>query len=157
MISIQFGLEKGLDAMSTVNRMIKRKGSQIWSISPNEPLMSAVRLMAEQDVGAVLVIEEEKLIGIVTERDIVRKVTLQGKNMQTTNVREAMSGEILSVRPDQTVYECMAIMSATRIRYLPIMENERLLGVISITDVVREIIRQQSETIQFLQDLELGR
>ncbi len=142
--------------MNMVKHLLEYKGNQIYSISANDTVYTALELMAARDIGAVMVVEKGRLLGILTERDYARKVILHGRTSQSTPVGEIMSTNFYPVSPDQTIYECMALMSAMRIRYLPVMENEELIGVISITDVVREIIRQQGETIQFLQDLHLN-
>jgi CBS domain-containing protein len=141
--------------MNTVKSLLEHKGNQIYSISPDDAVYTALELMAQKDTGAVMVMKNGHLAGILTERDYARKVILRGKASKDTPVGEIMSTDYYPVRPDQTIYECMALMSALRIRYLPVVDNDQLVGVVSITDVVREIIRQQGETIQFLQDLEL--
>jgi CBS domain-containing protein len=138
-------------SMDTVRHILQIKGTYIWSISPDETVYEALRMMANKDVGALLVMENEKLAGILSERDYARKIILQGKTSKDTKVREIMTSTVHTVHPDQTIEECMAMMTRHRVRHLPVMENGRLLGIISIGDVVNDIIRRQRQTISDLE------
>ena len=130
--------------MATARDLLRSKTrSDIFSISPDATVLEALKVMAEQNVGAALVINGDKVEGILSERDIVRKVDLLGKTSATTRVREIMTEKVLYIAPNQSLEECMTIMTEKRIRHLPVMDNERLLGVISIGDVLREVIHEQ--------------
>jgi CBS domain-containing protein len=130
--------------MATARDLLKSKiGSDIFSVTPDATVLEALKVMAERNVGAALVISGDHIDGILSERDIVRKVDLLGKTSATTRVREIMTEKVLYVAPNQPLDECMAIMTEKRIRHLPVMDNERLLGVISIGDVLREVIHEQ--------------
>lgn len=138
--------------MTIVRQILDDKGSDVWSVEPDESIYQALELMAEKNIGAVLVMEEEKLVGIFSERDYARKIILQGKASRDTPVREAMTSRVYAVRPDQGVDLCMALMTDKRIRHLPVMRDEGVVGVVSIGDVVKAIISEQANTIQHLED-----
>jgi CBS domain-containing protein len=138
--------------MNTVRHILQVKGDYIWSISPEATVYEALRMMANKDVGALAVMEGERLVGIISERDYARKVILHGKASKDTLVREIMTTELYPVHPDQTVEECMELMTYKRTRYLPVMEGDRLLGIISIGDVVKDIISRQRRIISTLED-----
>ena len=130
--------------MATARDLLKSKTrSDIFSVTPDATVLEAMKVMAERNVGAALVMSGDKIEGILSERDIVRKVDLLGKTSATTRVREIMTEKVLYVALNQPLEECMAIMTEKRIRHLPVMENERLLCVISIGDVLREVIHEQ--------------
>jgi len=130
--------------MDTARDLLKSKiGSDIFSVTPDATVLEALKVMAERNVGAALVISGDQIEGILSERDIVRKVDLLGKTSATTRVREIMTEKVLYVAPNQPLDECMAIMTEKRIRHLPVMGSGRLLGVISIGDVLREVIHEQ--------------
>lgn len=130
--------------MATARDLLRSKvGSEVYSVTPDATILEALKVMADRNVGAVLVISGGKIEGIISERDIVRKVDLHGKTSVTTFVREIMTEKVLYIAPNQSLEECMAIMTDKRIRHLPVMENEHLLGVISIGDVLREVIHEQ--------------
>ena len=130
--------------MATARDLLRAKTrSDIFSIAPDATVLEALKVMAEKNVGAALVINGDKVEGILSERDIVRKVDLLGKTSATTRVREIMTEKVLYILPNQSLEECMEIMTEKRIRHLPVMENEHLLGVISIGDVLREVIHEQ--------------
>lgn len=137
--------------MGTVNEILNSKGREVWSITPDRTVFEALRLMAEKDVGALLVMEGTKLVGLVTERDYARKIVLAGKSSRGTPVREAMTTRVLCARPEQTVEECMALMTDKRTRHLPILEHKRVIGLVSIGDLVKAIIREQKFVIEQLQ------
>jgi CBS domain-containing protein len=137
--------------MGTVNEILNSKGREVWSITPDHTVFEALRLMAEKDVGALLVMEGAKLVGIVSERDYARKIVLAGKSSRETLVREAMTTRVLCARPDQTVEECMALMTDKRTRHLPIVDHKHVIGMVSIGDLVKAIIREQQFVIEQLQ------
>jgi CBS domain-containing protein len=141
--------------LNTVRQLLDVKGYQVWSISPDATVYAALEMMAEKNVGALVVCEGEQLVGMISERDYARKVILHGKTSKQTRVREIMSSPVYSVGPEQTIRECMQLMSSKHIRHLPVVDQGKVVGVISIGDVVNEIMRQQSETIRFLEDLTL--
>ena len=143
--------------MKTVSQLLQNKGSQVWSIGPEALVIDALKLMAEKEVGALVVLEEGQVVGILSERDYARKVSLLGKSSKTTPVREIMTEKVVFIRPDQTVADCMALMTNKRIRHLPVMDGDRLVGVISIGDVVKEVISQQEFIITQLENYITGR
>jgi CBS domain-containing protein len=130
--------------------ILNNKDNHIWSIGPDETVYDAIALMADKRIGALLVVSERKLIGIITERDYARKVILHGRSSKDTQVREIMTSSLITVTPDHTVDECMRIVTEHRIRHLPVLDNDRLVGLISIGDLVNAIIEAQAETINHL-------
>lgn len=136
--------------MSTVKQLLDAKGYNIWSIDADEVVLEAIKLMAEKGIGAVLVTHHGKLAGVMTERDYARKIVLQGRLSSTTKVREIMSENVIYAGPNNTVEECMAMMTEKRIRHLPIMENGEAIGVISIGDLVKGKIAEQKFLIDQL-------
>jgi CBS domain-containing protein len=135
----------------TISEILAYKGSQVWCISPNSTVFDAIQLMSDKNVGALLVTEGEKLVGIISERDYTRKVALKGKTSKQVAVREILSGQVISVTPENTVEECMRLMTDHRIRHLPVLDSGRIAGVVSIGDLVNWIISAQNTTIQQLQ------
>lgn len=129
--------------MRTVKDILRTKGTDIWSVSPDATVYDALTFMAEKNIGAVLVMEDDRLVGILSERDYARKVDLLGKRAAETPVREIMTERVVCVRPDETVEECMALMTDKRVRHLPVLEGNRVIGVVSIGDVVKSIISEQ--------------
>ena len=137
--------------MKNVVQMLEGKGRQLLSISPDATVFEALVLMADTNVGALLVFENEKLVGIFSERDYARKIILLGKASKETLVSEIMTNKVLCVRPEQTVEECMALMTEKHIRHLPVLDHKKVIGVISIGDVVKEIISEQKIVIAQLE------
>jgi CBS domain-containing protein len=137
--------------MHTAADILRLKGSSIWSIAPNVKIIEALHAMADKGVGALLVMDGEKLVGIVTERDYARKVALEERSSRESLVSEIMSSRVLCARPDQTVQECMALMSDKRARHLPVIDHKKIIGVISIGDLVKAIIAEQQFEIEQLQ------
>ena len=142
---------------TTVGQILQRKGYEIWSVKPDDSVYDALELMADRNIGAVLVIDDGKLVGILSERDYARKVILRGRTSRETRVREIMTRNVLCVRPDQTIDECMALMTDKRIRHLPVIEGDRLVGVISIGDVVKATISLQEFVIRQLENYITGK
>ncbi|HZD11013.1 MAG TPA: CBS domain-containing protein [Candidatus Binatia bacterium] len=138
--------------MTIVKQILENKGYDVWSVAPDDSIYAALELMAEKNIGAVLVMEGEDLVGIFSERDYARKIILRGKASRDTPVAEAMTRRVFAVRPDQHVEGCMALMTEKRIRHLPVMRDARVVGLISIGDVVKAVISEQANTIQYLED-----
>lgn len=134
--------------MNTVRHILQVKGDDLWTITPDTTVYDALRLMADKDVGALLVMDSGRLVGILSERDYARKVILFNKASRETLVREIMTTQLYTIHPDQTVQESMELMTARRVRHLPVVDGEQVLGVISIGDVVKDIIYQQRRTIR---------
>lgn len=137
--------------MKTVKQMLQLKGGAVYSVTPQTMVFDALKLMAEKNIGAVLVLADGKVTGIVTERDYARKVILFGKSSRDIAVSEIMSDKVLTVQTAQTVEECMALMTNKRIRHLPVMDGEKLVGLLSIGDLVKEVIAEQELTIKQLE------
>ncbi len=137
--------------MTTVKQILSEKGRDVWSIGPDDSVLDAIKMMADRGVGALLVTEGGLLAGIVSERDYARKVILKGKSSQHTRVAEIMTSPVICGRMTQSVQECMALMTEKRVRHLPIMDSDRLVGIISIGDVVKAIIDEQRFTIEQLE------
>jgi len=137
--------------MKTVSELLQGKGGGVWSVAPESSVFSALKLMAEKNVGALLVMQSDALRGILSERDYARKVILLGKSSHELEVREIMSDKVVCVGPKQTVDECMAVMSSKRIRHLPVLEGGKVIGMLSIGDLVKEVIADQQLTIQQLE------
>jgi CBS domain-containing protein len=137
--------------MKTVKEILEAKSHKLLAISPQASVLDALKLMAERDVGALVVLEGEGLAGIFSERDYARKVILHGKSSKATPVSEIMTHKVVCVRPDQSVEECMALMTDKRIRHLPVLEDRKVIGVISIGDVVKEVISEQRFVIEQLE------
>lgn len=138
--------------MVTVRQLLKRKGSEVLSISPKATVREALTLMASRNVGALMVLSGGELVGIITERDYARKVILMGRTSKDTRVEEVMSTELTTVRSEQSVTDCMELMTDKRIRHLPVVDDGRLGGVISIGDVVMAVISVQASTIEHLEE-----
>jgi len=142
--------------MITVRDILRQKGNQIWCVSPDTTVFNALGLMAEKNAGALVVLDGESLAGIFSERDYARKVILKGKASKETSVEEIMSAEVTTVDPGQSVDECMALMTDKRIRHLPVVEGEKLVGLISIGDVVKAVISEREFIIKQLESYITG-
>ena len=137
--------------MKTVKDILEEKGHQVWSIAPDATVYEALKVMGEREVGALTVVDGGNLVGIVSERDYARKVILRGKTSRETRVREIMTAAVVTTSPEQTVEECMATMTERRIRHLPVIERGRMVGMVSIGDLVKSIIAEQQFMIEQLE------
>lgn len=137
--------------MKAVKDILNSKGHDIWSVTSDTSVYDAVKLMADKSVGALLVMDDTKLVGIVTERDYARKVILEGKSSKDSAVKDVMTRQVLCVTPERTVDECMALMTDKRARHLPVLEHKRVIGVVSIGDLVKAMISEQQVLIDQLQ------
>ena len=137
--------------MRTVEQLLQVKGTDIWSIEPLTTAYNALQIMAEKNVGALLVMEKEKVVGIFSERDYARKVILKEKSSKNTSVGELMTREVIYIDAKSTLEESMALMTAKRIRHLPVLKNNRLSGIVTLGDVVRQIISDQQFAIRELE------
>ncbi len=142
--------------MKTVIGILGEKGDHVWTVSPDMSVFDALQLMADKNIGAVIVVENDKIVGIMSERDYARKVILKGKASKHTLVRDIMTGNVLYVRPENTTEECMALMSDKRIRHLPVVTNEKLIGIISVGDIVKAIFEEDKFLIKQLQNYITG-
>ncbi len=138
--------------MKKVSQILGRKGSNVVTITPDITVLDALKQMAEKNIGSIVVLEDGRYVGVLTERDYARKVILKGKSSTTTLVKEIMSTGLPRITPDNSLETCMQIMSENNIRYLPVFENDELCGIISINDVIKETILTQKETIEHLQN-----
>jgi CBS domain-containing protein len=129
--------------MKIVKDVLQAKGQEVWSVSPDGSVYDALTLMAEKNVGALLVMESDRVVGIISERDYARKVILKGKSSKELAVKEIMTSRVVWVRPEQTMEECMELMTDKHIRHLPVLDDNRLVGLISIGDVVKAIIAEK--------------
>lgn len=135
---------------SPIRSVLERKGSELWSVRPDQTVLEAIALLAEKNIGAVPVVEEGKLLGMFSERDYTRKVILQGRASRDTKVGEIMSANVRTAAPSDNVENCLGIMTASRVRHLPVVENGELLGIVSIGDLVNWVIAAQSNQIEHL-------
>jgi len=142
--------------MVTVRQLLERKSRDLWTISPDASVFEALERLAEKDIGALLVTEGEKLVGIFSERDYARKVALKGRTSKETTIGELMTRDVRYVQPEHTVEQCMVLMTDKRIRHLPVLQDQKLVGIVSIGDVVKAVISDQADTIQFLQQYLTG-
>jgi len=137
-------------SMKMVRHILQKKGSNIWSINSEAKVYDAIKLMAEKEAGALLVLDEGKLVGIISERDYARKVVLKGKSSRDAAVKEIMSERVIYVNPNTSVEDCMALMINKRVRHLPVFDDDHLIGIISIGDVVKEVIDEKEFVIDEL-------
>jgi CBS domain-containing protein len=138
--------------MATVAQLLGQKPRDIYSVAPDAPVLEAIRSMAEHGVGALLVMQGDKLAGIVSERDYARKVILKGRSSSDTPVQQIMTAEVITVEPAQTTQQCMQIMTDRRVRHLPVVDGGRVLGMLSIGDLVRAVLAEQAQTIEQLEN-----
>ncbi len=137
--------------MATVKQLLDQKGHEVLSIGPDESVFDAIKKMADNNIGSLVVTEGEKLVGIITERHYARNVFLKGKSSPETTVREIMSTHVVCARPEQSVEECMAVMTDKAVRHLPVLERKQLIGIVSIGDLVKNIISDQKFVIEQLE------
>jgi CBS domain-containing protein len=135
----------------SINEILDHKGAMVWTVAPDTTVFEAIQMMSNKNVGALLVTERDKLIGIISERDYTRKVALKGKSSKETQVHEILSEQVLSVTPRHSIEECMRLMTEHRVRHLPVLDGEKITGVVSIGDLVNWIISAQSTTIRQLE------
>ncbi|NJL34820.1 MAG: CBS domain-containing protein [Chloroflexaceae bacterium] len=143
--------------MQTVRQVLKDKQRRVWSVSADTSVADAVKVMTEKDVGAIMVIEAEQVVGIITERDCVRKVIGQGRAADATPVKEIMTPRVLYVRPEQTMEDCMVLMNQRHLRHLPVFDNEQLVGMVSIRDAIKYVIDDREFIIEQLENYILNR
>ncbi len=137
--------------MKTVQQLLESKRYSVVSVVPSTTVLDALQVMADKEIGAVIVIDDGHLVGIFSERDYARKVVLQGKSSKDTPVREIMTEKVVCVRPEQTIEDCMGLMTDKRIRHLPVLEHKKVIGVISIGDVVKEMLSEKEFVIKQLE------
>ncbi len=142
--------------MKTVRQILDKKGRGVYSVSPDSSVFDALKLMADKNIGAVMVTSEDKVVGILSERDYARKVVLHGKTSKDTPVRDIMTEKVLYVLPENTTTDCMALMADKKIRHLPVIEADKLTGVISIGDIVQAIIEEDKYIIEQLENYITG-
>jgi CBS domain-containing protein len=137
--------------MRTVGQQLQFKDQEVWTIAPEASVYQALEIMAEKGIGALVVVKDERVVGIISERDYARKIDLKGLTSRTARVEQIMTEKVYTIGPEQTVQDCMGLMTARRIRHLPVIKDDRLVGVISIGDVVKEMIEDQGFMITQLQ------
>ena len=142
--------------MTTIAQLLNTKGNQIWSVEPKVTIFEALEIMSEKEIGALLVMEDGKLTGIFSERDYARKVILKGKSSKETPVGELMTKKVFYMDPQKTINDCMAMMTAKRIRHVPVIEDNQVMGIVTIGDVVNQIISEQEVTINHLENYITG-
>ncbi len=135
----------------TIRNLLKEKGENVWTINPDATVLDAMAKMAEKDIGSLVVLDGEKLIGIITERHYSRNIVLKGKSSSTTLVRDIMEKNVIHVRPEQSVELCMALMTENRVRHLPVLESKKVVGIVSIGDLLKTIISKQNFVIDQLE------
>lgn len=142
--------------MYTIRQILQRKGNDIWSVSPQTTNLKALELLAEKDIGALLVMDGKTVVGIISERDFVRQIAREGAFQLGSPVSESMTRDVIALPPDKDLEECMAVMTANRIRHLPVVENNEVIGIISIGDVVKSLIEDREDLIHNLENYILG-
>ncbi len=140
-----------IQCTGTIGDILNQKGHQVWTIEPDATVFEGIQRLAEQNVGALLVMEGDRLVGIFSERDYTRKVALRGRSSKETRVREILSDRVICVTPQHSVEDGLRLMTEHRIRHLPVLENQRVVGIVSIGDLVNWVINQQSQTIRQLE------
>ena len=140
----------------TISGILAQKGSTVWSIAPGATVFDAIALMADKNIGALPVVENDRLIGIISERDYTRKVILKGKSSRETRVEEIMTQDLVTADPSDTVVDCMRVMTEERVRHLPVIKGAKIVGILSIGDLVKCLISAQAETIDNLEQYLTG-
>jgi CBS domain-containing protein len=143
--------------MRTVRDILKEKGAEVWAVPPQSTVYEALQMMAEKNVGALMVMEQDKVVGLISERDYARKIVLKGKFSRDVPVQEIMTHDMVRIGPEEDVEGCMELMTDKRIRHLPVFENERLIGIVSIGDIVKTIIQHKAEIIEQLENYIMGK
>jgi CBS domain-containing protein len=143
--------------MKTIKDVLRDKGQAVWTIDVNALVLDALELMAEKEIGALMVMEDGRLAGVMSERDYARKVVLLGRSSKDTPVREIMTRKVLYVKPEQTVEECMALMTEKHVRHMPVLDGDRMIGVVSIGDIVKSVISEQQFLISHLENYIRGK
>jgi len=136
--------------LAAIQQLLDKKGHDVWSVHPDDSVFNAIKEMADKQIGSLVVLEDDKIVGIITERHYARNVILKGKSSPDTPVRDIMTTRVVCARPAQTVQECMAVMTERRVRHLPVVDHKRLIGLVSIGDLVKHIIADQEFTIEQL-------
>jgi CBS domain-containing protein len=144
-------LKSMMDSILTIEELLRTKGHEIWSVSPQTTVYRALEMMADKGVGALVVIHNDKVAGIFSERDYARKVILKGKSSKETAVSELMTRTVFYVTPKNTLQESMALMTAKQIRHLPVLDNGRLVGIVTLGDVIKKVIEEQERAINLLE------
>jgi len=143
--------------MKTIKDVLRDKGQAVWTIDVNALVLDALELMAEKEIGALMVMEDGRLAGVMSERDYARKVVLLGRSSKDTPVREIMTRKVLYVKPEQTVEECMALMTEKHVRHMPVLDGDSMIGVVSIGDIVKSVISEQQFLISHLENYIRGK
>ena len=139
-----------------VSSLLHHKGATVWHIEPEATVFAAIKLMAQKNIGSLLVLSGGKLLGLFTERDYARKIALHGKSSKNTRVREILSAKVITVAPDESIEECMRLMTENRVRHLPVLEGEKVVGVVSIGDLVNWTISAQNAAIEQMEQYIAG-
>jgi CBS domain-containing protein len=140
-----------MEVTGTVSRILERKGSSVWSIAPDATVYDAIKMMAQRNVGALVVLENDGLVGIISERDYTRKVILQGKSSKETAVSEIMTTGLVTAEPNDNIAQCMRLITERRVRHLPVLEGSKVVGIVSIGDLLKWLISEQDATIDHLE------
>jgi len=143
--------------MFSVKQILEKKGHDIWVISPQAKIFDALKLMSEKNIGALIVVDKSRVAGVISERDYARKVILKGKSSKDARIEQIMTPHVYGVHPETTAEECMALMTEKHIRHLPVIDKDRLLGVVSIGDIVKAVISEQKVTIEHLKNFIMGK
>lgn len=138
--------------MKTIGQLLKTKGNQVWSIEPDASVFDALRLMADKNIGALLVLSDDRVVGVISERDYARNVILLGRSSKVTLVRDIMSYRVVYTRPDETIEDSLALMTEKHVRHLPVFDGDQLVGIVSIGDLVNAVISTQKQLIQKLEN-----